>query len=261
MGLSKSFQLALFIVFGLLIFRIYTVENSEIHSHGETVLANYQQYVTTVDKWNGSGEALYQQMSKDFPFQFFQYIHKIDSDNNFTYGNLEQVKDNLAGQLFHIELGQVHNLPEGRLQIKLDTSPILSARVDNFIQTATLLIITYVSLMLLFMMLMQLHRRRINYAANYINHIPDLSFIALEKSRFPGVLKPVGIALETCRSQLKLSLERVRKENEELTKAAYQDPVSGFSTRLRFTQHMDAISKSNKQKYGVQLLTSERKHY
>ncbi|WP_350431019.1 GGDEF domain-containing protein [Shewanella sp. H8] len=254
MGLSRSFQLVLFIVFGLLIFRIYTVENREIQAQGEIALANYQQYVQTIDNWNGSGDVLYQQISKDFPLQFFQYIHDIDNNNNFTHGSLISSSDDITSQIFNIELGQVHNFPDGRLQIRLDTTNILSPSVNDFEQTTTLLIVAYASLMLLFALLMQLHRRRINYATEYITHIPDLSFLALEKSRFPGVLSPIGSALEICRSQLKLSLERVRKENDELTKAAYQDPVTGFSTRQRFTQHIDAISKSNKQQYGVLVL-------
>ncbi|MEO3682318.1 GGDEF domain-containing protein [Shewanella vesiculosa] len=251
MGLSKSFQLVLFIVFGLLIFRIFTVENNEVQQQGEIARVNYQQYVQTIDQWQGSGEALYQLMSEKFSFQFFQYIDKTDNNNNFTHGSLLRPAGDFASEIFNIELGHVQNFPDGRLQVRLDTASVLSASFDDLQQTATLLIIAYVSLMLLFALLMQLHRRRINYAAEYISHIPDLSFLAIEKSRFPGVLRPLGNTLEICRSQLKLNLDRVRKENEQLTKAAYQDPVSGFSTRQRFTQHIEAISKTDKQQYGV----------
>jgi RNase E specificity factor CsrD len=251
MGLSKSFQLVLFIVFGLLIFRIYTVENNEVQEQGEIARANYQQYVQTIDQWQGSGEALYQRMSTAFSFQFFQYIHNTDSNENYTHGSLLRPSDDFASEIFNIELGHVHDFPDGRLQVRLDTASVLSPSFNDLEQTATLLITAYIALMLLFAVLMQLHRKRINYAAEYITHIPDLSFLAIEKSRFPGVLHPIGKALETCRSQLKLSLDRVRKENEQLTKAAYQDPVSGFSTRQRFTQHIDTISKTDKQQHGV----------
>ncbi|RPA33942.1 EAL domain-containing protein [Shewanella frigidimarina] len=251
MGLSKSFQLVLFIVFGLLIYRIYTVENNEVQEQGEIARANYQQYVQTIDQWHGSGEALYQRMSKVFSFQFFQYIHNTDSNENFTHGSLLRPADDFASEIFNVELGHVQDFPDGRLQVRLDTASVLSPSFNDLEQTATLLITAYIALMLLFAVLMQLHRKRINYAAEYITHIPDLSFLAIEKSRFPGVLHPIGKALEICRSQLKLSLDRVRKENEQLTKAAYQDPVSGFSTRQRFTQHIEAISKKDKQQYGV----------
>jgi RNase E specificity factor CsrD len=251
MGLSKSFQLVLFIVFGSLIFRIYTVENNQVQEQGEIARASYQQYIQTIDDWNGSGEALYQRMSKDFSFQFFQYINNTDSNDNFTYGSLLRPAEDFASKFFDIELGHVHDFTYGRLQVRLDTASVLSPSFDDLEQTAALLIAAYVILMLLFATLVQLHRRRINYSAEYIAHIPDLSFLAVEKSRFPGVLKPLGNALEICRSQLKLSLDRVHKENELLTKAAYQDPVSGFSTRQRFTQHIEAISKTDKQQHGV----------
>ncbi|MGX9460298.1 EAL domain-containing protein [Shewanella sp. A14] len=251
MGLSRSFQLVLFIVFGLLIYRVYTVEKNEAHVQGELAQAKYLQYVQAIDDWQDSGEALYQHMSKNFTFQFFQYINHNDSSNNFTHGSLLSPSDDIASSIFHIDIGHVKDFPDGRLQIRLDTKSILTPSVDDFKQTSILLIVAYILLMLLFAFLMQLHRKRINYAADYITRIPDLSFLAIEKSRFPGALAPIGNALEICRSQLKLSLDRIHKENEQLTKAAYQDPVSGFSTRQRFTQHIEAIAKSKTQQYGV----------
>ena len=254
MGLSKSFQLVLFIIFGLLLFRIYSVENNEVQIEGEVARTNYSQYVQSYRSWDGNGEALYQQMSQDFTFQFFQFIHNTDSSYNFTHGSLSQQSGDYASQLFDVELGHVQTLPNARLQVRLDTTSVLSQSIDELTETATLLIAAYFLLMVLFAALMQLHKSRIKYAAEYITHIPDLSFLALERSRFPGVLRPLGNALETCRSQLKLSLDRVKKENEQLTKAAYQDPVTGFSTRQRFTQHLEELSQSDKQQYGVLIM-------
>ncbi|MCL1112737.1 GGDEF domain-containing protein [Shewanella basaltis] len=254
MGLSKSFQLVLFIIFGLLLFRIYSVENNEVQIEGEVARTNYLQYVQSYRSWDGNGEALYQQMSQDFTFQFFQFIHNTDSSYNFTHGSLSQQSGDYASQLFDVELGHVQTLPNARLQVRLDTTSVLSQSIDELTETATLLIAAYFLLMVLFAALMQLHKSRIKYAAEYITHIPDLSFLALERSRFPGVLRPLGNALETCRSQLKLSLDRVKKENEQLTKAAYQDPVTGFSTRQRFTQHLEELSQSDKQQYGVLIM-------
>ncbi|MDD8058039.1 MULTISPECIES: EAL domain-containing protein [Shewanella] len=254
MGLSKSFQIVLLIVFGLLIFRIYTVENNEVQEQGKIAQEHYQQYVDTYRNWEGSGEALYQKMTQDFTFQFFQFIHNTDSSYNYTHGSLKRPSDDFPSKIFNIELGHIQVLGDARLQVRLDTASVLSSSLADLEQTAILLIGAYLLLMVLFALLMQLHRSRIKYAAEYINHIPELSFLALERSRFPGVLRPLGNALETCRNQLKLSLDRVRKENEQLTKAAYQDPVSGFSTRQRFTQHLEALNKSDKQQYGVLLM-------
>lgn len=254
MGLSKSFQMVLFIVFGLLIFRIYTVENNEVQEQGQIAQEHYQQYVQTYRHWAGSGEALYQKMTQDFTFQFFQFIHNTDSNLNYTHGSLKRPIDDFPSKIFNIQLGHIQTLGDARLQVRLDTASVLSSSFADLEQTAILLIGAYLLLMVLFALLVQLHRSRIKYAAEYINHIPELSFLALERSRFPGVLRPLGNALEVCRSQLKLSLDRVRKENEQLTKAAYQDPVSGFSTRQRFTQHLEALSKSEKQQYGVLIM-------
>ncbi|MCT8986709.1 EAL domain-containing protein [Shewanella phaeophyticola] len=254
MGLSKSFQIVLLIVFGLLIFRIYTVENNEVQEQGKIAQEHYQRYVQTYRHWEGSGEALYKKMTQDFTFQFFQFIHNTDSNLNYTHGSLKRLSDDFPSKIFNIQLGHIQTLGDARLQVRLDTASVLSSSFDDLEQTAILLIGAYLLLMVLFALLVQLHRSRIKYAAEYINHISELSFLALERSRFPGVLRPLGNALEACRNQLKLSLDRVRKENEQLTKAAYQDPVSGFSTRQRFTQHLDALNKSDKQQYGVLLM-------
>ncbi|WP_282111276.1 EAL domain-containing protein [Shewanella algicola] len=254
MGLSKSFQMVLFIVFGLLIFRIYTVENNEVQEQGQIAQEHYQQYVQTYRHWAGSGEALYKKMAEDFTFQFFQFIHNTDSNLNYTHGSLKRPIDDFPSKIFNIQLGHIQTVGDARLQVRLDTASVLSSSFADLEQTAILLIGAYLLLMVLFALLVKLHRSRIKYAAEYINHIPELSFLALERSRFPGVLRPLGNALEVCRSQLKLSLDRVRKENEQLTKAAYQDPVSGFSTRQRFTQHLETLNKSEKQQYGVLIM-------
>lgn len=251
MGLSKSFQTILFIIFGLLIFQIYTIENNEAQAQGEIARKQFTDDLARYSHWTGQGENLYNTLNKQFSFQFFQYIDQTDSENNFSYGSLAKKEQIFADKIFEIDLGHIQQLPAGRLQVRLDASSVISTNFNELETVARLLVGAYLVLMLIFALLMMVHRRRINYAAQYIDNIGTLSFQAVETSRLKGSLKPLGKALDNCRSQLKQSLEVVRLENEQLTKAAFQDPITLFSTRQRFNSHIEQITKSDKNLYGV----------
>ncbi|WP_153915268.1 EAL domain-containing protein [Shewanella sp. TC10] len=251
MGLSKSFQLVLFVIFGLLLYRIYDLENKEMQRQGALAIQNYSKHIDLMNEWNDNGEALYTKLSKTFTFQFFQYIHESDSDLNYTFGTLAKSDAEFEDKIFKIELGHTKSFPNGRLQVRLSTKSVISTSFVNLEKAATLTIMAYLIIMISFAVLMAIHRRGIRYACDYINHIPDLTFQAVETSRLHGSLKPIGIALEKSRMELKTSIGNFHKENDLLAKAAYQDPVTGFSTRRRFNDYMKTISDSDKKQFGV----------
>ncbi|QIR14653.1 EAL domain-containing protein [Shewanella aestuarii] len=251
MGLSKSFQIILFVIFGLLLFQIYTIENNEVQIQGEAARKQFTEDLARYSHWTGDGEDLFNTLRKHYSFQFFQYIHQTDSEHNFSYGSLARKQQIFADKLFNIDLGHIQQFPEGRLQVRLDASSVINTNFKELETVARLLIGAYLLLMLIFALLMVMHRRRINYAAQYIDNIGTLSFQAIETSRFKGSLKPLGKALENCRSQLKQNLEVIRLENDQLTKAAFQDPITLFSTRQRFNAYLEKITNSEKHLFGV----------
>ncbi|WP_076536416.1 GGDEF domain-containing protein [Shewanella sp. UCD-KL21] len=251
MGLSKSFQLVLFVIFSLLLFRIYDLENKEMQRQGHIAIENYTQQVNSITEWNSDGQALFQQLSQIFSFQFFQYIHSTDSDNNFTYGTLAKTDADFEDKIFSIELGHIKTFADARLQVRLNTSSVITTSFVNLEKAASLTILAYLVIMLSFALLMHVHRKGIKYASDYINNISNLSFQAVETSRLKGSLKPIGIALEKSRGELKASIDSFHQKNDTLTKAAYQDAVTGFSTRRRFDDQIKSVSKSDKQQFGV----------
>ncbi|WP_394131106.1 EAL domain-containing protein [Shewanella maritima] len=255
MGISKSFQLTLLLTFGMMFFLIYHTENKEVQHQGQIARANFKAAIADYKGWDRSGEELYQQLSEQYTFQFFQYVHELDTEKNFTRGTLKRPDDDFAGKLFNIELGHIEKLNSGRLQVRLSTSSVISPSFADLEQAATLMVLSYIILMLSFALLIRLHMSRIKYAAEYINSIPNLSFQAVELSRFSGVLRPIGLALDNCRSQLKSSLSKVHAENEKLTKAAYQDPTTGFSTRRSFNRFLDKLQQSKDKRVGVLAIT------
>ncbi|ARD22187.1 EAL domain-containing protein [Shewanella japonica] len=251
MGLSKSFQLVLFVIFGLLLYRIYDLENKEMQRQGSIATEKYAEYVNQMSDWTGDGKSLYELLSQQFTFQFFQYIHESDSDKNFTFGLLAKTEGNFEDTIFKIELGHTKAFSQGRLQVRLSTSSVISASFVNLEKAATLTIVAYLLIMISFAILMAIHRRGIKYICDYVDNIPNLSFQAVETSRLRGSLKPIGVALEKSRIELKTSIGNFHKENDLLTKAAYQDPVTGFSTRRRFNDYLKTITDSDKQQFGV----------
>jgi EAL domain-containing protein (putative c-di-GMP-specific phosphodiesterase class I)/GGDEF domain-containing protein len=251
MGLSKSFQLILLLVFGLLFVRVYTLEDHRVQIQAESARQNFITYVEKYRYWTGDGEDLYKTFSQDNSFQFFQYSHSSDSSHNYTFGTLATVDQNISDKLFKVDLDHSFNFPEGRMQVRLNSANVIGNSLANLQEIFELLFITYMVLMLLFALLVFTHKRRINYAAQYIDSISTLSFQAIETSRLKGLLTPIGHALEKCRSRLKESLESIRLENEKLTKSAYLDPVTEFSTRPRFITQLDKLTDSQKNEFGV----------
>ncbi|WP_144207383.1 EAL domain-containing protein [Shewanella donghaensis] len=251
MGLSKSFQLVLFVIFGLLLFRIYDLEKKEMQRQGDIATQSYIKHLEPMSNWNDNGQQLYNELSKSFTFQFFQYIHNSDSDNNFTFGTLSKNDADFEDEIFHIELSHSNIFPEGRLQVRLSTKSVITTSFVNFEKAATLTFIAYLVIMLSFAILMHRHRQGIKYISEYISHISNLSFQAVETSKLKGSLKPVGLALEKSRGELKTSIASFHKQNDELTKAAYQDPITGFSTRRRFNDYLKTITASDKRQFGV----------
>ncbi|UJF20671.1 EAL domain-containing protein [Shewanella sp. OMA3-2] len=251
MGLSKSFQFVLLIVFGLLFYRIYTIENRQVQIQGDAARQHFAEYVEKYSYWTGNGDDLFKTFSRDYDFQFFQYVHNSDSIHNFTYGSLVKVDQSFADKIFNIDLGYSFTFPDGRMQIVLSPISAIETSLYQLEEVTLLLFLAYLLLMLLFVILIMVHKRRIKYAAQYIDSISTLSFQAVEMSRLRGILQPLGLALEKCRARLKESLDVIRVENDKLTKAAYQDPITSFSTRPRFIAHLERVTQSQKNLFGV----------
>jgi RNase E specificity factor CsrD len=251
MGLSRSVQLMLFIVFTTLLGCSYLSAQQQINLSSKQAVNQATKNIEKYRDWQGDGKSLYQALSQDDSFQFFQFIHSTDGSLNFTHGSLAEYPENLIGNMFSLDLDSAAELPEARLQIRLDKNKVLDAEFNGLSHFIVFILLAYLVLSLMFAVFMRLHKLRIVYAADCIKHMSDLSFDAIETSRLTGSLIPIGDALEYCRAGLKLSLDKVKRENEALTKAAYQDPITGFATRQRFTQHLDVITNQEQEKSGV----------
>jgi RNase E specificity factor CsrD len=251
MGLSRSVQLMLFIVFSVLLGCSYLSAQQQINLSSEQALSQTVKNIAKHSDWQGDGKSLYQALSQDDSFQFFQFIHATDGSLNFTHGSLAENRDNLIGNMFSLDLDSTAEFPEARLQIRLDKNSVLEAEFNGLSHFIVFILLAYLALSLMFAVFMHLHKQRIVYAAQCIRHMSELSFDAIETSRLTGSLIPIGDALEYCRAGLKISLDKVKRENEALTKAAYQDPITGFATRQRFTQHLDIIANFTAEKSGI----------
>ena len=114
-----------------------------------------------------------------------------------------------------------------------------------------MLLVAYLILLGIFVALMARMKATIGYAAQYISHLPDMSFSAIATSKLSGEMSPIKLALEECRTQLKTQLDKLTQENEKLHRAAYQDPITGFGSRPRFTSKLENISQPNVPQLGL----------
>jgi RNase E specificity factor CsrD len=251
MGLFRSFQLTLFVVFaGLLVSSYFSVQQ-QIELNSEQALTELNVDLAAYKDWQGNGQELYDKLKITHSFQLFQFIHSVDGSNNFTHGSLSVKDTPILLQLFRIELDANVSLNDARLQVRLDQNMELTTEFNSLTHVVILILLSYLLLTLIFTVLMRIHKQRIAYAASCMTHLADLSFDAIESSKLNSTLAPIAKALEYCRSTLKANLDDVKHENEALTKVAFQDPITGFATRQRFAQHIEKISQYPVEKIGI----------
>lgn len=251
MGLFRSFLLMLSIIFAGLLLASYLSIQQQVQLSAGQALSELNRDIVSDRDWQGNGQALFDKLNKTHSLQFFQFIHSVDGSNNFTHGSLLEPKSPLLLQLFNVQLDASSSLNEARLQVKLDKSILNTPEFTRLTQIVQLIVFSYLLLALIFSLLMRIHKQRIAYAALSITHIADLSFDAIETSKLKGSLTPIAKALTYCLTTLKANLDKVKLENDALTKVAFQDPVTGFATRQRFAQHIEKISQFPAEKIGI----------
>ncbi|QDZ90950.1 GGDEF domain-containing protein [Shewanella decolorationis] len=242
MAMSKSYPIFLLLIFLGLFGWIYHNENNQLQMQQQQELNDFRQYMGNFAQWQGNGAELYQSITAHYPLQFFQYIDDTDGQLNYTQGELNTQSAHPLASLFALDLSHTQKLATGRLQVKLSADQAIENAISNTQQLGIVLLLTYMVLMAIFILLINKLKSAIRYAADYISHIPEMSFSAIESSKLNGEMAPVRLALEYCRTQLKSQMDNLTQENQKLHKVAYQDPITGFGSRPRFTTKLESIS-------------------
>ena len=242
MAMSKSYPIFLLLIFLGLFGWIYHNENNQLQMQQQQELNDFRQYMGNFAQWQGNGAELYQSITAHYPLQFFQYIDDTDGQLNYTQGELNTQSAHPLASLFALDLSHTQKLATGRLQVKLSADQAIENAISNTQQLGIVLLLTYMVLMAIFILLINKLKSSIRYAADYISHIPEMSFSAIESSKLNGEMAPVRLALEDCRTQLKSQMDNLTQENQKLHKVAYQDPITGFGSRPRFTTKLESIS-------------------
>lgn len=254
MTMSKSYPVFLLLIFLALFAGVFQNENSQLQIQQQQELERFKRDLTAYSQWQGSGKDLFNALSIKYPFQFFQYINDTDGELNHTEGSL--TSDNaypLAG-LFSVDLSHTQKLATGRLQVKLSANAQIAQSISNTEKLGLMLLLSFIILLAIFTFLMAKLKTSIQYAADYVSHISDMSFSALAASKLNGELNPLKQALEDCRHQLKVQLDTLTQENEKLHKVAYQDPITGFASRPRFTNKLETINNPDIPQFGLMVM-------
>ncbi|VEF26212.1 Regulator of CsrB and CsrC decay CsrD [Shewanella baltica] len=251
MAMSKSYPIFLLLIFLGLFAWVYQSENSQLQVQQQQELDSFKSSLSRYQQWQGNGVELFKKLSENYSFQFFQYIDDTDGQLSHTEGSLDSKHPHPLASLFSIELSHTQKLASGRLQVKLSANQAINTAISNTEKLGVMLLATYLILLLVFILLMSKLRAAVRYAADYISKIPELGFSAVAASKLTGELTPIGISLEECRLQLKAQIDKLNQENEKLHKAAYQDAVTGFGSRQRFTQKLETISHPDIPQLGL----------
>lgn len=251
MGITRSYQLFLLLFFLGISFSAYYFQLDKLKSKATAQNTAYTQHLQTLTDWKGTGESLYTDLNQHFSLSFFQYTNDLDGRLNVTKGRLLAQSSDLISRLFPVQIQHTSKLPGARLLVVLTLKEEMKTAAQELKVAMSLLMMIYLILAIMFWILSRRHRRGIRYAAEYIKEIPNFSFLAIENSKLNGELKPITSALMVCRTELKQTLEGLTNENDKLTELAFKDPVTGFGTRQRFTQKLEAISKQTKEQMGI----------
>ncbi len=251
MAMSKSYPVFLLLIFLALFGWVYQSQNSQLQIQQQQELDDFKKHLGGFAQWQGSGAELYRLLSSDYRFQFFQYVDDTDGELNHTEGSLTAKDDHPLAGLFPLNLAHTQKIATGRLQVKLSANQAIEEAISNTETFGLVLLVTYLMLLVIFMVLMARMKAAIGYAAQYISHLPDMSFSAIATSKLSGEMSPIKLALEECRTQLKTQLDKLTQENEKLHRAAYQDPITGFGSRPPFTSKLESISQPSVPQLGL----------
>lgn len=254
MSVSKLFHLFLFLLFVGLTFLVYLEQSHLLTEKGQQRLSDYHSYMSDSPTLPGTGTLLYTELESHSKLQFFQFIHSTENTANFTVGDLKVISDHPLAVLFQIDLPDTRLLNQGRLQVKLATSDLTDNALIVFGKFCIVLWLTYFIITLVFINVMIKIKRKIRYASHYVNGLSNHLYHALESSKLKSEFTPLADALENCRSMLKKESETTSKEHERLNRAAFEDQITGFATRTRFTQKLASFSGSGKNQIGLMAL-------
>lgn len=254
MTMSKSYPVFLLLIFLALFAGIFQNENSQLQIQQQQELERFKRDLTAYSQWQGSGKELFNALSIKYPFQFFQYINDTDGELNHTEGSLTSDNAHPLAGLFSVDLSHTQKLATGRLQVKLSANAQIAQSISNTEKLGLMLLLSFIILLAIFTFLMAKLKTSIQYAADYVSHISDMSFSALAASKLNGELNPLKQALEDCRHQLKVQLDTLTQENEKLHKVAYQDPITGFASRPRFTNKLETINNPDIPQFGLMVM-------
>ncbi|WOT06677.1 GGDEF domain-containing protein [Shewanella youngdeokensis] len=248
---SKYYQFFLFVLFCAISFITYSLNQAELDQVNDKQLSQYNSSIVEQSAWQGTGLALYEHLDKQFDFQFFQYIDSTDSDNSFTIGHLIAQQNDVIQQLYQTDMASTQTLSNGRLQVKLAATEQL-AYLSNRYKIQLMLIWGSFLLIAVVSIFFGMHQsKKFKYCAKVIKELPNLTFHTIQKSKLKGEFNLLRKTLETCQVNLKAKVDEFNSAQEKLTRAAFQDPLTGMGTRAKFTEKLNEICAPNSQQLGV----------
>ncbi|ABV87672.1 EAL domain-containing protein [Shewanella pealeana] len=251
MTTSKLFQLFLVLLFSGLTFLSYQDEKLKLSTQAQLQLDQYANTIKQQQQWQGKGEALFDTLTQQFNFQFFQYIDTSDSGNNFTHGQLAPTEKVNLAKFFSLQSPHTQALDAGRLQVKLSNLATIDSTVARFQNVLFIIWTTFLLISVTYLLLTMRQKRSIRYISMCVENLAKLSFGAIENSRIKGEFKSIGVTFDNSKQLLKAKIDGFHKTHERLSKTAFHDPITGFGTRALFTEKLDEIGKPEHKGKGV----------
>ncbi|MEI6859507.1 MAG: GGDEF domain-containing protein [Shewanella sp.] len=251
MGLSRLFHIFLFTLFVGITTLVYLDSRDSLQEKSQQRLENYQAILDDTMFSVEDGRSLFTQLKKHIHFQFFKYIHNDNDSLNFTNGSLTPINTTILVPLFPINLPETRDLSKGRLQVKLYVGDLIEHTTNRFLHTLLVLWLSYLSIAIFYLFVMTQLRKSIEYTADYIENLSNPSYDSFAVSKLSFELSPLAQAIEKCKSELKHNADKSSKEHDKWQRIAFQDAITGFETRIKFTQKLETFSTFGKEQIGL----------
>ncbi|WP_170308266.1 EAL domain-containing protein [Parashewanella tropica] len=247
---SKFFQTLLLSLTCLGLFLLYQFQLAKFQQASRSQLITYQNQISQIKDWPQSGYEIYQTVKAISPLRFFQYVAKVETDNNYTTGQLLNDDTIIINRLFPDNTGTYTKIPNGRIQIKLDLSATKSVVVSDFINISLIILSTYIFIALWAQLCFSRFNSYLSQITQLVGQIPSRKSTINSNTRFPKQFKAIEQAITQAKESYVERIKRITLENQQLNKEARQDQLTGLLTRLVFFKKLEESASSKQQING-----------
>ncbi|WP_165905490.1 EAL domain-containing protein [Parashewanella spongiae] len=226
-------------------------QKSKLDTVGSLAISQYQQSIKEIKTWEGTGKALYKELSTHNLIRFFQYIDPQNSDNNYTSGQILSKEKHLLSYFLPDNFGMTSSIKPGRLQVKLELGTERQKILNETKILLIALVVMYFTAAIVAYICFRDKKLLIKFLAEIINDIPNSK--NLHHIRLPRNYQPIIESVNNCRNLIASKFDLIIQENEKLNRNVFVDDITKLKSRQKFSHYLTSIRDEVKPVFGCMI--------